>query len=336
MTDKTPIRIADIERARSAIATTIRSTPVNASASLTELTGVPVNLKLEFHQITGSFKLRGAANAVQNLTEAQRKVGVVAMSTGNHGRGLAYAAKVAGVRCVICMGNLVPQNKVDGIKALGAEVRTIGSSQDEAEGEVERLMKEEGMINIPPFDHRDIIAGQGTLGLELLEQVEDFDTVLIPVSGGGLFSGMALALKDRNPNVRVIGVSMERGAAMYESLQAGKPVLVDELATLADSLGGGVGLDNRWTFNMVRELADDFVLVNEVEIAEAIRHIYWEEHQIAEGSGAVSVAALLSGKFKPTGPTVCILSGCNLDMKLHHRIISGENVNLAEQGKENA
>lgn len=328
MTDTTTISLDDIERARAAIAGTIRPTPVNLSSDLTSLAGFPVHLKLEHLQITGSFKLRGATNAVRSLSQAERKRGVVGVSTGNHGRGLAYAARQAGVPCIICMSSLVPQNKIDGIKAQGAEVRIIGTSQDDAQVEVDRLVAEDGMTMLPPFDHRHIIAGQGTLGLEFLEQVPDVETVLVQVSGGGLISGIATALKAKRPDIRVIGVSMQRGAAMHASITAGKPVLVEELATLADSLGGGIGLDNRYTFAMVHDLVDEIVLISETEIAQAIRHAYWCERQIVEGSGAVAMAALLSHKVQPTGPSLVLLSGGNIDMALHHRIISGEDVDV--------
>lgn len=333
MTAPASIGLAEIGKARNAIADTILTTPVSVSPELSARAGVPVHLKLEHQQITGSFKLRGATNAVLNLSDEQRGCGVVGVSTGNHGRGLAYAARRNGVRCIICMSELVPQNKIDGIKAQGAEVRIVGRSQDDAQVEADRLMSEEGMTMVPPFDHPDIIAGQGTIGLELLEQVPDLETVIIQVSGGGLIAGIAAALKARKPDIRVVGVSMERGAAMYECLKAGKPVLVEELPTLADSLGGGIGLDNRYTFAMVRGLVDDMVLVSELEIAQAIRHAYWQECQIVEGSGAAGIAALLSGKVRPSGPTAILLSGGNIDMELHHRIISGEDVDVTGGGE---
>ncbi len=325
------VDLGEIERAREAIADTVRTTQVNVSPSLSELSGVPVHLKLEHTQLTGSFKLRGATNAVASLTDEEKRLGVVGVSTGNHGRGLAYAAKAAGVRCIICMSRLVPQAKIDGIKAHGAEVRIVGNSQDEAQVEVDRLVSEAGMTMIPPFDHRRIIAGQGTLGLELLDQVPDVATVLVPLSGGGLISGVAAALKANQPQIRIIGISMERGAAMQACLKAGKPVLVEELATLADSLGGGIGLDNQLTFAMTRDLVDDVILVSEAEIAGAIRHIYWQERQIVEGSGAVGVAALLSRRIESAGPVAAILSGGNIDMKQHHRIISGEDVDVTQE-----
>ncbi|WP_340160460.1 hydroxyectoine utilization dehydratase EutB [uncultured Hoeflea sp.] len=325
------VDLSEIERARAAISGTVRMTPVNISPSLSDLAGVPVHLKLEHTQLTGSFKLRGATNAVLSLSDAEKNRGVVGVSTGNHGRGLAYAAKAAGVKCIICMSRLVPQAKIDGIKAQGAEVRIVGSSQDEAQVEVDRLVSEEGMTMIPPFDHRKVIAGQGTLGLELIEQVPDMATVLVPLSGGGLISGVAAALKARRPDVRVIGLSMERGAAMHACLQAGRPILVEELATLADSLGGGIGLENQLTFAMTRDLVDGIVLVSETEIAAAIRHVYWQERQIIEGSGAVGVAALLTQRIESSGPVVAVLSGGNIDMKQHHRIISGEDVDVTQE-----
>lgn len=333
MTNLNFVSLAAIEAARQVIGGLVRVTPVEPSASLSELIGVPVQLKLEHHQATGSFKLRGATNAVANLTDAQKAAGVVGASTGNHGRGLAYAARAEGVRCVICMSSLVPEVKVQGIKAQGAEVRIVGRSQDEAQIEVEKLVTE-GMTMLPPFDHADIIAGQGTLGLEIFDQVPEAATVLVQLSGGGLISGVAAALKARNPAIKIIGISMERGAAMFESLKAGHPVDVEELPTLADSLGGGIGLNNRFTFTMTRDLVDDVILVSEKEIAAGVRHGYWRERQIVEGSGAVGMAAMLAGKIDGTnGPIVSILSGGNIDLNQHKRIIDGEDVNVTGSGQ---
>jgi len=318
------IPIDAIRQAKARIAGRIRSTPLAHSPSLSEMAGVPVHLKLEHHQITGSFKLRGATNALLTLTGEQRQCGIAAASTGNHGRGLAYAAQQAGVRCVICMSSLVPQNKVEGIKALGAEVRIIGQSQDDAQVEVDKLVAEDGMTMVPPFDHPDVIAGQGTLGLDLLADLPELDTVLIPLSGGGLASGVAASLKAERSTIRTVGVSMERGPGMYLSLQAGKPIFSEELTTLADSLGGGIGIDNRYTFPMIRDLIDDIVLLSEAEIAAAIRHAYWHEREVIEGSGSVGIGAILAGKVALTGPTAIVVSGRNIDMDLHHRLISGE------------
>ena len=246
------------------------------------------------------------------------------MSTGNHGRALAYSAKQAGVPCIICMSELVPQNKLDGIRALGAEARIIGKSQDEAEVEANRLVDEAGYTMIPPFDHPHVIAGQGTLGLEMLEQEPDVDTILVQLSGGGLIAGIALAVKRQKPEVKIIGISMELGCAMYASQQAGKPIEVEELPTLADSLGGGIGLDNALTFDLVRDYVDEMVLLNETEIADGIRHAYFEEQVIVEGGGAVGIGALIADKIDPGKKTIVLLSGKNIDMQRHQKIINGE------------
>jgi threonine dehydratase len=272
--------------------------------------------------VTGSFKLRGATNAILSLSEAQRQAGVVAASTGNHGLAVAHACRDAGAKAVICMSRLVPANKVEAIRALGAETRIVGDSQDEAQQEADRLVAG-GMAAVPPFDDPAVIAGQGTLGLEIMEDAPDLEAVLVPLSGGGLISGIALAVKTVNPHARVIGISMERGAAMAASLAAGRPVEVREERTLADSLGGGIGLDNRHTFAIVRERVDEVILLGEAEIAAGIRHAYEQEREIVEGAGAVGIAALLAGKVKPTGPTVAVLSGRNIDMALHRDIVSG-------------
>ncbi|WP_111431895.1 hydroxyectoine utilization dehydratase EutB [Rhodobacteraceae bacterium DSL-40] len=323
-----PVALEDILAAQARIRGLVRETPVEPSPALTARIGVPVWLKCENHQITGAFKLRGASNAVAQLGVAERARGVVCASTGNHGRALAHAARAAGIRAVVCMSRLVPANKLRAIEALGAEVRIIGRSQDDAQEEVERLVREEGLAMIPPFDDPRVVAGQGTLGLEMLQAVPDMAMALVPLSGGGLIAGVAAALKARKPDIRVVGISMARGAAMAESLAAGQPVQVEELPSLADSLGGGIGLGNQVTFPMVRDLVDEVILLSEPEIAAGIRHCYAEERQVIEGAAAVGVGALLAGKLQPKGPVVALLSGANIDMGLHLRIVSGEDVDL--------
>jgi len=320
------VSLSDIHAARERIRNKVERTPTVTSQSLTERFGVPVYLKLEHRQTTGSFKLRGASNAVASLSAGEKTRGVVAASTGNHGRALAHAAKLEGMRAVICMSRLVPRNKLDEIRRLGAEVRIVGNSQDDAQQEVERLVAQEGLVMLPPFDHPAIIAGQGTLGLEMIEQVPDADLVLVQLSGGGLAAGVAAAVKAVSPGTKIIGVSMARGAAMKASLDAGHPVLVEELPTLADSLGGGIGLDNRLTFAMCRDLLDDVILLSEDEIATGIRHAYEQEREVVEGAGAVGIAALLAGKVKAGGPVTVLLSGRNIDMNAHRRIVCGEAV----------
>lgn len=318
----TAIQLEDVQAARERIRPHIVPLHIAASAVLSQQFACEILLAHEYLQTTGAFKLRGAMNSVLQLDSDT--TGVTAVSTGNHGRALAYSAKKAGVPCVICMSELVPQNKLEAIRALGAETRIIGKSQDEAEIEANRLVTEEDYTMIPPFDHPHVIAGQGTLGLEMLEQVPDVDTVLVQISGGGLISGIALALKSQRPGVRVIGISMERGCAMAASQKAGKPIEVEELPTLADSLGGGIGLDNQLTFNMVRDYVDDIVLLSETEIADGIRHAYFEEQVILEGGGAVGIAALLARKVSPGKKTIVLLSGKNIDMQQHRKIINQE------------
>lgn len=319
----TSVSIDDIRTASARIAGRVLRTPMVSSDPLQDIAGVAVHLKLEHHQTTGSFKLRGATHAVLTLTPAERARGVVSASTGNHGRALAYAAKAEGAVATICMSQLVPENKVSEIRRLGADVRIVGNSQDEAQEEVDRLVAEAGMVRVPPFDDARIIAGQGTLGLEILEQCPDAATVLVPLSGGGLAAGVAAAVKGLNPKARVIGLTMARGAAMKASLDAGHPVRVEELPSLADSLGGGIGLDNALTFSMCRDLLDDVLLLSEEEIAAGMRHAYGAEREIVEGAGAVGIAALLCGRIRSSGPVVAILSGRNVDMTLHRRVING-------------
>ena len=317
------ITLRDLYLARARIASGIRRTPLVASQSLSAPGSARISLKLETLQDTGAFKLRGATNFIRASGDAVRARGVVTVSTGNHGRAVAHAARRVGARAVICMSDLVPRNKREAIQALGAEVRIIGRSQDEAEVEAQRLVAEEGLTLVHPFDEPLVIAGQGTIGIEILEDQPEVDTVIVALSGGGLISGIALALKAANPGTRVVGVTMEQGAAMYESVHAGRPVEVEEAASLADSLGGGIGLENRYTFELTRALVNDYVLVSESEIARAMRHLYFNERVIAEGGGAVSVAAVLADKVPDlAGNVVCVVSGGNVAMAAFTRIVA--------------
>lgn len=273
----------------------------------------------------GAFKLRGAANALANLSAEQAQKGVVCVSTGNHGRAIAYASRRLGIPACICMSDLVPNNKVSAIKAMGAEVRIVGKSQDEAQIEVNRLIEEKGMVEISPFDHIDVISGQGTIGVEIVEDYPLVDTVIVPLSGGGLISGIALAIKTLAPRANIIGLSMEKGAAMYESIQAGRPVEVDEQPSLADSLGGGIGSNNQYTLKMVRDLVDDIRLIPESKIAEAMRYLYQKEGWVAEGGGAIGLTPLLHDLGLPIGKhVVVVISGKNVDMDLFSRVVDGE------------
>ncbi|MDH3688596.1 MAG: hydroxyectoine utilization dehydratase EutB [Gammaproteobacteria bacterium] len=316
------VTLRDVYQARRTIAPWVQRTPLISSSELSRRTGASVLLKLETVHDIGAFKIRGATNRIMHLSEDERRRGVVAVSTGNHGRAVAYAAKRVGVHATVFMSKLVKENKLRAIKDLGAEIRIVGDSQDEAEVEADRLAAEQGMISVHPFDHPHVIAGQGVIGLELLEDLPKIDCLLAGLSGGGLISGIALTLKAANPSIRVIGVSMERGPAMYHSLRAGKPVLVEETETLADSLGGGIGLNNQYTFSLVSKYVDETLLVSEEEIAQAMTYLYWNERLVVEGGGAVGVAALLCGRTTGIkGNVVCVLSGSNVDMTTFSKIV---------------
>ena len=312
-----------VAAARGRIAGRVLRTALKPSEPLASLVGAPVHLKLENRQTTGAFKLRGATNAILGLDADARRRGVVTASTGNHGRALAHAAGAEGIRAVVCMSALVPANKVDAIRALRAEVHIVGRSQDDAQEEAARLVAHDGLAEVPPFDDIAVVAGQGTIGTEIVEDQPDVDTVVVPLSGGGLAAGIAVAVKARRPNARIIGVSMAQGAAMHESIKAGYPIAGEEVTSLADSLGGGSGLGNRITFELRRDLLAETVLLSEDEIAAGIRHAYTDEGEIVEGAGAVAIAALLAGKVRPRGPTVLILSGRNIDPQAHARILGG-------------
>lgn len=294
-----------------------------SSSALSARCSADVRLKLETLQPTGSFKVRGAANKLLRLTEVERQRGVVAVSTGNHGRAVAYIAQRLGLTATVCVSEHVPANKLTAIRDLGARLIVGGESQDAAEVTARELAAG-GMTLVHPFDDAAIIAGQGTIGLELLEDMPELTTLLVPLSGGGLIAGIALALKRANPSIRVVGVSMEAGAAMIESLRADKPVALAEARTLADSLQGGIGLDNRFTFSLVRDFVDETVKVSEGEINHALAFALKHEGLVLEGAAAVGVAALLSGRVTPDGPTTVVLSGRNIAPETLYGLLAEE------------
>lgn len=311
------VTLRDIYRARRRIAEIAVRTPLIESPQLTDYLGVPVYLKLENVQRTGAFKIRGAANKLQTLSDEERQRGVITVSSGNHGRAVAYVARELGVEAVVCMSTRVPTNKVDGIRRLGAEVVLHGGSYDEAEEYAEQLQAARGLTMVSPFDDPDVIAGQGTIGLELMEDLPDIDTVIVPLSGGGLLSGIALALKSADDAIRTIGVSMERAPVMFHSLRVGRPIEMEEEETLADALAGGIGLHNQYTFDMIREYVDDTLLVTEEEIAAAMAFALEEHHLVVEGGGAVALAAVLQGRVRgATGNAVIVISGGNVEIPL--------------------
>ncbi len=325
MTASEPARVtlADVRDAAARIAGHVVRTPLRYSAFLSAQAGHDVYLKLETMQDTGAFKIRGATNALLRMSDAERARGVVTMSSGNHGRGLAYASKKLRIPCAVYMSELVPKVKVDAIRALGAEVVIAGPSQETADAAVKERVEADGVTYVHPFDAPEIIAGQGTVGTEILEDLPETSRVLVPLSGGGLFAGVALAMKTLRPSVRTVGITMENGPGMVDSLKAGHPVPVDEVPTLADALGGTIGLDNVHTFALTRRYLDEWILLSETEIEDAIRQVFLQDKLVAEGGGAVGVGAILCGRMEPHhGPTVVVLSGCNIDMDTFRRIVA--------------
>jgi len=303
----------DVRAAHDRIRPVVVRTPLTPSPGLSALVGAEVRLKLETVQPTNSFKVRGAASKLLSLPDEAAARGVVTASTGNHGRALAHVAGEVGVPAAVCVSDHVPPGKVAALEALGCELVVAGGSQTDALVAAERLVRDRGMTLVHPFDDPDVVAGQGTIGVELAEDAPDTRTVLVPLSGGGLAAGVAVAVEDLLADVRVVGVSMERGAAMAASLAADRPVELPEEPSLADSLQGGVGLDNRHTFALVRDLVDEVVLVTEREIWEAMRFALDHHRLVLEGGGAVGIGALLAGRVTDEGPVAVVCSGANVE-----------------------
>ena len=311
------LALRDVYLARQRIMSIAQRTPVIEAPRLSERGKTKVVLKLENLQTTGSFKIRGATNKLLSLSEEERSRGVVTSSSGNHGRAVSYVAGRLGIQATICIPDTVPDNKRKAIRQLGAELLVAGATYDEASDTAARLHEERGLTMIHPFDDPLVIAGQGTIGLELLEDFPEIDTVLVPLSGGGLMAGIAFVLKSADPRLRTIGITMERGPAMVESLRAGKVVEIVEEPTLADALAGGLGGENIYTFEMIREYVDDTILVSEQEIAAAMAFALKEYHLVVEGGGAVGIAALMSEKVRELGDNVAVvLSGSNVDIPI--------------------
>ncbi|WP_455920593.1 hydroxyectoine utilization dehydratase EutB [Priestia megaterium] len=316
------LTILNIWEAKRRIASIINRTPLIQSYILSEKVGRPVYLKLENVHEIGAFKVRGAANKILSLNEEEKKRGIATFSTGNHGMAVAYVAKKLGIEAVVCISQRVPNAKVDSLKRLGAKIEIYGDSQDEAGERCYELEKEKGLTVIEPFDDPHIIAGQGTIGLEILEEVPDLKDVIIPLSGGGLLSGIGLSLKSNDPSIRITGVSMEHSAVMYESLKVGKPIKLVEKNTLADSLLGGIGLDNKYTFQMVQKYMDDVLLIKEEEISYSMAFMMDKHRMIMEGAAATGVAAVLGNKVAhQEGALAIIISGQNVDLSVLRQLI---------------
>ncbi|MCD4838755.1 hydroxyectoine utilization dehydratase EutB [Neobacillus sedimentimangrovi] len=319
---KKKVTIRDVWDARKRINSIVNRTPVLYSSILSEKLGRNVYLKLEnIHEI-GAFKVRGAANKILSLSDEEKRLGVATFSTGNHGMAVAYVAQKLGIEAVVCISNRVPKAKVDSLKRLGAKIEIVGESQDEAGIRCYELEKERGLTVIQPFDDPYVIAGQGTIGLELLEDLPQLTDVIVPLSGGGLLSGIGLALKSNDQAIRVTGVSMENSAVMYESLKAGKPVEMEESETLADSLLGGIGLDNQYTFQMVQKHMDECLLIPEEEIGYSMAFMMDKHRIIMEGAAATGIAAVLGKKIPhQDGDVAVIISGQNVDLSVLSNLI---------------
>ena len=318
------ITLKGMQDTQERIASFVRRTPVVLSPELCPEPVQSVALKLENLQVTGSFKVRGAVNKVLNLSDEERAAGIITISSGNHGRAVAYVAKKMGVPAVVCISETVPANKRSAIESLGAEVQLVGATYDEAASFAEDLVVERGMTMVHPFDDSYIIEGQGTIGLEIVDDFPEVDTVLVPLSGGGLLSGIAFAIKKVNRGIRTIGITMERGPAMIESLKEGQIVDIQEQPTLADALAGGLGRSNTYTFEAIQKYVDDTILVSEREIAEAVAFAFEEHRVVVEGGGAVGIAAILAGKVDQLGHNVAVVvSGGNIDLSLLQEIVQG-------------
>ncbi len=296
-------------------------------------TEADIYLKTENLQVTGSFKLRGAYYKISQLKEEQKKAGIIACSAGTHAQGVALASTKQGVRSVVYMPDNAPISKVEATKKLGAEVVLVKGAYDDAYAAAVQAQHETGATLIHPFDDDEVIAGQGTIGLEILEQMRDVDAVIVPIGGGGLISGVAYAIKQLRPQVKVYGVQAANAPSMFQSHRKGEQITLDSVHTFADGIA--VKHPGDTTFQMVEQYVDDIVTVSEDEIATAILTMIEKQKLIAEGAGAVSVAAAMFGKLPIIGKkVVCLVSGGNIDVNILSRVItrglvtSGRNANL--------
>ncbi|GAB3602350.1 threonine ammonia-lyase [Microbacterium aureliae] len=329
-TDTSPVAssaipsLADVEDAARTLAGVIAATPLDRSQYLSDVLGAPVHLKLENLQRTGSFKIRGATYRLSRLTAEERARGVVAASAGNHAQGVALAAKALGIRATIFMPLGVPVPKLLATRGYGADVVLEGATVETPLRLAAEFAERTGAVFIHPFDHPDIIAGQGTLGLEIMDELPEADTIVLGIGGGGLIAGVAAAAKARareqGREVRIIGVQAENAAAYPSSLEAGTPREVETRPTIADGIA--VARPGDLPFEIIRDLVDEVVTVSDDDIARALLVLLERAKQVVEPAGAVGVAAILAGKITATGPTVAVLSGGNIDPLLLQRVVA--------------
>ncbi|MEY4993737.1 MAG: hypothetical protein RIS82_859 [Actinomycetota bacterium] len=322
-TDVVAPTLAEFEAAHEIVAQVAMVTPVLHSNFLSELTGQEVFLKAENLQRTGAYKIRGAYNRMTKLSAAEKKLGVVAASAGNHAQGVALAAKKLGIKATIFMPIGASLPKLQATENYGANVVQVGSVFGETLKAAQEYSAEKGAIFIPPFDHLDVIQGQGTVGLEIMDQVPDVDTILVAIGGGGLAAGLAVAAKlkaaQQGRKIKVVGVQSEHAAPYVPSLKTGKLTEITITRTIADGIA--VGKPGRIPFELIKDSVDKVVTVSDDEIAKAIVVLMERSKQVVEPAGAVAVAALMSGAIKPKGKTVAVLSGGNIDPLLMQKVI---------------
>ncbi|MGW2781953.1 threonine ammonia-lyase [Streptomyces populi] len=313
------VTLDDVRGAQKMLSGVARVTAMEGSRYLSRLVGAPVQFKCENLQRTGSFKLRGAYVRIAGLLPEERAAGVVAASAGNHAQGVALASSLLGVRSTVFMPNGAPLPKVAATREYGAEVRLHGQVVDETLAAAQEYARRTGAVFIHPFDHPDIIAGQGTVGLEILEQCPEARTIVLGIGGGGLAAGVALAVKSLRPDIRIVGVQAEGAAAYPPSLAAGRPLSIDNPVTMADGIK--VGRPGDVPFRLVEELVDEVRTVSENDLSSALLLCLERAKLVVEPAGASSVAALLSDPGSFEGPVVALLSGGNVDPLLMQRIL---------------
>jgi threonine dehydratase len=314
-----PVSVDDVLAARSLLDGVVRLTPMENSRVLAARVGGPTSLKCENLQRTGSFKIRGAYVRIARMSPEERSAGVVAASAGNHAQGVALAAQLLGTSATVFMPATAPLPKIAATRAYGAEVRLIGSTVDEALVEARAFEKETGSVLVHPFDHVDIIAGQGTVGLEILEQSPDVRTVLVCTGGGGLVAGVGVAVKALRPAARVVAVQAEDAAAYPASLAAGRPIPLERMATMADGIA--VGCPGDVTFEVFRDVVDEVVTVSEDALSRALLLCLERAKMVVEPAGVAAVAAVLEEPRRFEPPVVAVLSGGNVDPVLLLRVI---------------
>lgn len=315
------LTIKDVEKAYENIKSSIKKTPLMECPTLDEITGSKVFLKLENLQRTGSFKVRGAINKIMNLTDEEKAHGVIASSAGNHAQGVALGARSAGIKATIVMPETAPLSKVEATKSYGARVIQHGAYYDLAYQKALEVQKEENLVFLHPFNDEYVIAGQGTIGLEILDENPNIDIIFVQIGGGGLATGVALYAKSKNPNIKVYGVEASGAASMKKALEVGKNIALESAKTIADGIA--VAKVGDITFELAKKYLDGVITVSENEIAQSILFLLEKSKVVSEGAGATSLAGLMSGQIDVKGKNVCcIVSGGNIDINNIERIVN--------------